>query len=191
MPRLTMNSGSRYFAFGLAATAICCSATVSLWAVQIQQAAPGDNQQSAAAANFIPDSDYELKIVNGEFLARRKGTSDWKQSSKVDELVALGNLGDRRVYLATRAIKPPKAIHMVDPHYPESEMKSGKGGVVLLHVIVDDHGVVRSPVVDVSPGPVFSAAAVEALKKWAFKPATSQGSPVAVLITITMEFHLY
>lgn len=187
-----MNSGFRYFAFGLVATVVCCAAAVSLRAAQIQQAARGDNQQSASVANFIPNSDYELKIDNGQFLVRTKGASDWKQGFKINEPIVLGNLdGDRKVYLATKAIKPPKATHMVNPHYPESEMKSGKGGVVQLHVIVDDHGVVQLPVVDASPGSVFSAAAVEVLKKWTFKPATLQGNPVAVLITITMEFRLY
>jgi protein TonB len=136
--------------------------------------------------------DFELKIDHGEFLVRRKGTQKWKPSSQFSEPIAIGLLdGDRKIYVGTKALKSPKAIHMQDPNYPESERKSGKRGHVSLHVIVNDQGGVSDPIVDSAPGPEFAKAAVEAVKKWTFKPAELNGQPVAVLAIVTMQFDLY
>jgi TonB family protein len=50
---------------------------------------------------------------------------------------------------------------------------------------------VSDPIVDSAPGPEFAKAAVEAVKKWTFKPAELNGQPVAVLAIVTMQFDLY
>jgi len=81
-----------------------------------------------------------------------------------------------------------KAKHLPDPAYPENERKSGNEGRAFLHAVVDDKGNVRMPTVVSSPDPAFANAAIEAVKKWAFEPAKLSGEPVAVLITIEMEF---
>jgi len=47
------------------------------------------------------------------------------------------------------------------------------------------------PTIDSSPGPEFAKAAIEAVKKWRFEPAKLNGQPVAVLISVEMEFRLY
>jgi len=80
---------------------------------------------------------------------------------------------------------------MKDPDYPADEKKSGKDGVVLLHVVVDDHGAVRDPIVDAGPGPAFAKAAIEAVKKWTFQPGKLNGQPVAVIVSVTMQFQFY
>src|SRR5260370_36685622 len=90
------------------------------------------------------------------------------------------------IYVMTKAIKRPKGKHLPDPTYPPSH---SNGGQISLHMVVDDQGAVRLPTVDVSPGPEFSQAASEAVKKWTFKPATLNGQPVAVLITGEFVFH--
>lgn len=150
-------------------------------------------QQSGIPNAAGSDADFEIKIVPGkEFLVRRKGTQEWEPSSKLSESIVVGSLnnGDK-IYLGARTIKPPKAKHMEDPIYPESERKSAKEGRVWLHIVVDGKGVVWAPSVDASPGPEFSKSAVEALKKWTFEPAKFNGQPVAVLISVSMDFRLY
>jgi periplasmic protein TonB len=176
---------------GIAIT-LGCLVTLGSQSVQAPQEKPNDTQQSGPQENFVRNPDYELKIDQGQFLVRQRGTENWKQSSSISDVIVIGNLeGVHKVYLNTRAIKPPKATHVLDPQYPDGEKKSGKQGSVVLHVIVDDHGIVQSPIVDASPGPAFSAAAREALKKWTFKPAKLNDVPVAVLITVSINFRLY
>jgi protein TonB len=41
-----------------------------------------------------------------------------------------------------------------------------------------------------SPGPELTQAAVEAARSWRFEPATLNGQPVAISITIAFDFEL-
>lgn len=164
-------------------------------------AMPALSQQQAGDASMVPPqiqststdiSDFEVKLSGGGFLVRQKGTSKWERGSGVNEAIAVGLLdGTQKVYIGTKAIKPPKALHTQEPEYPEHERRSHIQGQVSLRVVVDDHGVVRFPAVDVSPGPEFSKAAIEAVKKWSFQPAKLNGVPVAVLIIVATDFRLY
>src|SRR5450759_1754094 len=126
-----------------------CVASVCLLAPVLAQQKTGSESYAHPVIQTAPTfaSDFELKIDHGEFLVRRKGTQKWKPSSQFSEPIAIGLLdGDRKIYVATKALKPPKAIHMQDPNYPESERKSGKEGYVSLHVVVDDQGAVSDPI---------------------------------------------
>ncbi len=137
-----------------------------------------------------PFSDFEVRISGGEFLVRQKGTSEWKRSSTLNETIAVGLLdGTQKVYLGTKTIKPPKPRRMEPPEYPDSERRSHIGSHVSLHLVVDDRGAVRFPTVDVSPGPEFTNAVIEAVRKWSFEPAKLNGQSVAVLINVTTEFY--
>jgi TonB family protein len=148
--------------------------------------------QSGIQTPAMGPSDFEVRITRGEFLVRRKGTVEWKPSLKLNEPIAVGLVdGDHKVYVATKAVKPPKALHTEPPNYPSSEKKSGKDGQVSLHVIVDDHGLVRFPTVYASPSPEFTKAAIEAINKWTFEPSKLNGQAVAVLINVTMAFGRY
>ena len=72
-------------------------------------------------------ADYEVKIQKGDFLVRRKGTSEWKASAKLSEPIVVGSLDEsRKIYVGTKALKPPKAIHMEPPGYPIGEKTSAR-----------------------------------------------------------------
>jgi TonB family protein len=170
------------------------SCTAILWSEAFPQEAGSNAQQPITQAGSAPIVDFEVKIAppGNKFLVRRKGTQEWTESSELSEPVAVGLLdGTCLIYVVSKAIKPPKAKHMEAPTYPESEKKSGNERKAILHVVVDGKGNVRIPTADSSPGPVFAKAAIEAVKKWKFEPATLNGEPVAVLITIEIEFRLY
>lgn len=184
-----MPSLVRRFAIGstillLYATLPCFSASVHM---RQGVDATGRMQSSDRTAISLPE--FEVKFAQGEVLVRQKGTSEWKQSSKLKEPVAVGIIdGDQKIYVGTKAIKPPKPTHMQSPNYPPGETSSGLKRLVYLHIVVDEHGVVRSPSVDASPGPAFTQAALEAVKKWSFEPAKLDNQPIAVLVSITLSF---
>ena len=179
---------SAFRRFGLVMLTFCVGLVSPLGVALAQQKT---NAASGIQAAETSPSDFELKISQGDFFVRRKGTLKWTRSSELSEPVAIGLLDrSRKVYVKTKAIKPPKAKHVPDPEYPASERRSKMEGYVSLHVVVDDHGLVRVPIVDVSPSPEFAASAIEALKKWTFEPASLEGQPVAILINVTMEFRI-
>lgn len=137
--------------------------------------------------------DFEVKLDPARvFLVRRKGTSEWLDSSKLKEPIVIGLLdGARKIYAPSKAIKPPKAKHMEAPDYLEKERNAQERGRAVLHLIVDEQGAVRLPTVDASPNPEFAKAAIDAVKKWTFEPAKLNGQAVAALIRVEMQFGLY
>ena len=155
----------------------------------LRQEVDTSTPQTATQAIPGPVADFELKIDPAKgFLVRRKGTSEWIDSSRLSEPVVVGFLdGTSKIYAASKAVKPPKAKHTEDANFPEPERKVGETGRALLHIIVDDRGSVRQPTVDASTNPEFAKAAIDAVKKWTFEPARLNGQPVAVLIRIEMQ----
>jgi TonB family protein len=164
-----------------------------LASVLAQQKSGGENEVRSGAQTAAPSaSEFEMKLDHGDFFVRRKGTLEWKPSAQYDEPITVGILdGDHKIYVPTKAVKLPEAIHREDPNYPTSEKNSRKHGLVSLQVVVDNHGVVREPIVDAATSPEFAKAAIEAMKKWTFQPARLNGQPVAAVIIVTMRFELF
>lgn len=82
----------------------------------------------------------------------------------------------------------PTPVTRVDPTYPEFAREAQIQGKVTLHVLVGKDGRVKS--VKVIKGVTgLNEAAVDAIKKWVFKPALSNNKPVAVWVEVPMDFH--
>jgi TonB family protein len=88
-------------------------------------------------------------------------------------------------------IAPPKAIFSPDPDYPESARKNKIHGTCVLGLTVDECGRVRDVHVTRSTDKRLDQNAIEAVKRWAFKPAMKDGKPVAVFTSVGVEFSLY
>ena len=87
---------------------------------------------------------------------------------------------------------PPSVVHQEKPQYTPEAMAERIQGSVLLDVVVLDDGTVGDVTVVKSLDPVhgLDAAAAATLKRWRFKPGTSDGTPVAVTVTIDVTFTL-
>jgi len=90
---------------------------------------------------------------------------------------------------SSTCITPPHATYSPNPEYPAKEQNNHRGGTVTLQFVVGTDGLPQNISVSVSLSPAFDAAAVDALKKWKFSPATKNGKPVAVNIAVQMSFH--
>lgn len=83
----------------------------------------------------------------------------------------------------------PVVLSEIRPVYPKEAKEKQLEGAVALDVLIDDQGLVRQ--VSVIEGPeIFRAGAVEAMKKFKFKPAKVDGKPVAVRIRYLLNFKL-
>lgn len=86
----------------------------------------------------------------------------------------------------------PVVISEKKPSYTAAAMRAQITGSVEMQAVIDAEGkptdirVVRS--LDALYG--LDQNAVEALKEWRFKPATREGKPVPILVTIEMSFTL-
>jgi protein TonB len=82
----------------------------------------------------------------------------------------------------------PTPVTRVEPTYPEFAREAQIQGKVTLHVLVGKDGRVKN--VKVIKGVTgLNEAAVDAIKKWVFKPALSNNKPVAVWVEVPMDFH--
>lgn len=88
-------------------------------------------------------------------------------------------------------ITAPHATYSPDPKYPKKESKAHRRGTVVLDLVVDADGLPRDIKVSLPLSPEFDRAALDAVKKWKFSPATKDGRPVATQIKVEVSFHLY
>ena len=87
-------------------------------------------------------------------------------------------------------VKEPVELTRVQPTYPEEARKNKVQGKVILMAVISEKGSVTKVEAVESPDPMLTDAAIEAAKKWTYKPATKKGKPVKVHLTITVAFKL-
>lgn len=87
-------------------------------------------------------------------------------------------------------ITHPEVVEKVNPKYPEEARKAKIMGLVILRSTISDEGVVEDIEVLESPDESLTAAAVEAVEQWRFKPALCDGKPVGVYYNLTINFNL-
>jgi protein TonB len=82
----------------------------------------------------------------------------------------------------------PVPVTTVQPAYPEFAREAQIQGKVVLHVLVGKDGRVKN--VKVARGVTgLNDAAMDAVRKWVFKPALSNNKPVAVWVEVPVDFH--
>ena len=89
-----------------------------------------------------------------------------------------------------RVIQPPQKIHDVSPVYPDALLDAGIAGRVVIEAILSRAGCVSFATVKRSPQAQFSLAALSAVTRWRFSPTLLDGSPVPVVMTVTVNFSL-
>jgi len=80
-------------------------------------------------------------------------------------------------------------IHDAQPHYPREAQEQGIDGDVILQATIDTKGNLVNLKV-VQGDPILVKAAVDAVKKWKYRPYILKGEPVDVDTTIKIQFHL-
>lgn len=87
-------------------------------------------------------------------------------------------------------VTPIKLLKAVPPKYPLLYRIVATEGEIWVAFVVDAKG----KVTDVKPLTEFESkfvqAAIDAVKKWKFEPATRDGKPVATLVTVPLQFRL-
>jgi TonB family protein len=88
-------------------------------------------------------------------------------------------------------IKPPMKLKDVKPVYPESAQEAGHEGVVDIEAVIGKDGSVTAARVT-SPEiyPELASAALEAVRQWKFSATLLNGSPVEVVMNVSVSFTL-
>jgi len=102
----------------------------------------------------------------------------------------VGTIGPGTVSTApTGEITPPELVSRQEPQLTERELKRGKGGVVVLRVLVSDRGrVTRVIIEDPMQGTAFEARAIDSALRSVYRPAMQDGEPVEAWVTERFAF---
>jgi len=88
------------------------------------------------------------------------------------------------------AVKAPELIDQPDPEYTDEAKIARQEGSVAIHVEIDTEGVPRNLRVVRTLGLGLDEKAIEAVKRWRFRPARSNGRKVAFRATLEINFRL-
>lgn len=86
-------------------------------------------------------------------------------------------------------IREPRKTEHVAPIYPEAARAAGVQGVVILEAMIDTDGSV-SGITVLRSIPDLDQAAINAVRQWRYQPTLLNGQPVAVMMTVTVNFTL-
>jgi periplasmic protein TonB len=84
----------------------------------------------------------------------------------------------------------PVLLEKVAPTYPQVARQTRLGGRVTVRAVIAPDGGVESVEVASSTNPLFNEAAVDAVRRWRYRPALMNGKPVRVYFTVVVDFVL-
>ena len=87
------------------------------------------------------------------------------------------------------SIGVPRKDVDVKPVYPPAAQEAKVQGIVIVEAIIDCTGSVINPRV-LRGQPMLNDAALEAVSQWKYRPVLLNGSPVPVIMTMTVTFRL-
>jgi TonB family protein len=87
-------------------------------------------------------------------------------------------------------VSAPTVVYRIEPNYSEDARRARYQGSVVLSAIVRKDGSIQILKVLRGLGLGLDENAVEALKKWKFRPGTRSGEPVDVALNIEINFAL-
>jgi TonB family protein len=94
------------------------------------------------------------------------------------------------VFNVGNGVTSPELVSKVEPEYSEEARKAKYSGTVLLSVVVNTDGMAEEIQVVKSLGMGLDEKAIEAVRKWRFKPGRNKGAAVKVRAQIEVNFNL-
>lgn len=165
-----------------------------------QLAADKEKQQQLAAQKAVADKAEADKLAEQKAqqaaaeqrqaqqarLAQQQQAEAARQQASVSAAPAAGSDAG-----ATAGTHAAVLVKNTPPRYPTAAMRSNQEGwVELAFTITADGSVNDVKVIDAQPRHVFDRAAIDAVTRWKYQPATQDGSPVASNKRQRIEFKL-
>lgn len=102
---------------------------------------------------------------------------------------------EEQEFMLNEVDTPPVAIKVLPPNYPSKKSFEGillyaEGRVYVKFVVTKDGGVRSPEIVKAVPKGMFEESALEAVKKYRFKPATKNGKPVDCSVILPIKFSM-
>src|SRR5256885_97190 len=95
------------------------------------------------------------------------------------------------VYKVGGGVSAPRLLVSPDPEYSEEARQAKDQGTVVVWMILGPDGRPQKLKIQRALGMGLDEKALEAVKQWRFEPAKKDNQPVAVAISVEVNFHLY
>jgi protein TonB len=105
-----------------------------------------------------------------------------------DDAGGAGGAGTQAPAALTAEMVRPVLLVKVEPSFPQAARLARVGGRVTLRAVVSVDGSVESVEVLASTNALFDASAVDAVRRWRYRPALMDGKPVRVYFTVVVDF---
>ncbi|WP_456386925.1 TonB family protein [Desulfolithobacter sp.] len=142
---------------------------------------PRAKKQAVLTQPSVPhQKPVEGKATPEELTNHGPGTETEDENSQADPVAA-------------RVIQKATPLYKVNPppEYPRLARRRGLEGTVLLEVLVDRDGRVRTIRVHTSSGhSILDRAALKSVRTWRFNPGTIDGQPSDMLVQVPVRFQL-
>jgi protein TonB len=144
--------------------------------------APREPVKEEAMISSLDELAPVIPTVPGEY---RIAASGERRMGKPVGMGGGNGRGSGGIYVAPRYLKNPP------PAYPLAARLSGREGIVLLAVVVNEEGRVAEVAVLRSSGDAaLDRAAAAAVALWTFHPATAGGRTIAARVEVPVRFRL-
>ena len=87
-------------------------------------------------------------------------------------------------------IRRPEIVRDATPAYPPMARAARVEGVVIIEATIGRDGKVQDARILRSANPLLNAAALDAVRQWEYTPTLLNGIPVAIVMTVTVDFRL-
>ena len=142
--------------------------------------APPEPQLAETPQQIPLSADLEVAIGSGGALA---GFGEIRRSTAAETV-------QEETFDVSELEKRPEAVSQVAPAYPAELRKAKIEGVVTLVFVLGEDGRVEDPRVENSSRPEFEKPALEAIRKWRFRPGEKDGQAVRTYVRIPMRFRV-
>lgn len=149
--------------------------------------------ETLAAWRFAPATDGGQPVASSYRVGFEFALRPAAAESGRDEAPGSGPAGERRAARQGPAevggdVRPPRRLEAPLPAYPHEAWVEGVTGDVLVRAVIDEQGSVTE--VEVLKGLPYgmTEAALAAIRRWRFAPATRAGRPVAVFRNLSVRF---
>ncbi len=123
--------------------------------------------------------DLDIAVGTGGALA---GFGQFSAASEGSNLLEAFDVADLE--------KRPELLASVSPQYPPDLRKARVEGAVTIVFVLDESGRVEDPRVENSSRPEFEKPALDAVRKWKFRPGMKDGVAVRTYMRLPMRFRL-
>lgn len=135
---------------------------------------------AANAGGAAPGEEGDSRGFPGGFTGESEAAGTVGQSSGPSE----------EIIFPGGEVSEPLEIFRVQPDYPEAARRAHMEGVVVLQAVITRSGTVDSVRLVRGLNPLLDRAAMDAVVRWRYSPATYRGNPVPVFLTVTVTFQL-